>query len=92
MGLQMLLRHACKSLAAFGEGIKAGRVGLDPATEGADVAADPAGAFRERAGQLLAAGVFAAAAALEVAVHWWDISRAGSTSRSRAPWPPDCRP
>ena len=28
--LRMLLRHACESLAAFGEGIEAGRVGLDP--------------------------------------------------------------
>jgi uncharacterized protein (TIGR03086 family) len=94
--LRMLLRHACESLAAFGEGIEAGRVGLDPAAEDAVLAADPARAFRERAGQLLdawtgpghqsqvveiagcplAASVMAAAAALEVAVHGWDISRA----------------
>ena len=94
--LRMLLRHACESLAAFGEGIEAGRVGLDPAAEDGDLAADPARAFRERAGQLLdawtgpgrqrqvveiagcplAASVMAAAAALEVAVHGWDISRA----------------
>ncbi len=94
--LQMLLRHACESLAAFSEGTQAGRVGLDPAAEHADLAADPARAFRERAGQLLAAwtgpgrqrqvieiagcplpaSVMAAAAALEVAVHGWDISRA----------------
>ena len=60
------------------------------------LAADPAAAFRDRAGQLLdawtslghrrpaieiadcplAASVMAAAAALEVAVHGWDISRA----------------
>jgi uncharacterized protein (TIGR03086 family) len=94
--LQILLRHACESLAAFGEGIEAGRVGLDPAPEDGTVPADPARAFRDRAGQLLeawtspghqrrvvdiagcplAASVMAAAAALEVAVHGWDISRA----------------
>jgi uncharacterized protein (TIGR03086 family) len=96
--LRMLLRHACESLAAFGEGIEAGRVGLDPAAEDGVLAADPARAFRDRAGQLLDAGpgpgpghqrqvvdiagcplaasVMAATAALEVAVHGWDISRA----------------
>jgi len=94
--LRMLLRHACESLAAFGEGIDAGRVGLDPAAEDSALAADPARAFRDRAGHLLdawtgpghqrqvveiagcplAASVMAAAAALEVAVHGWDISRA----------------
>ena len=94
--LRMLLRHACESLAAFGEGIQAGRVGLGPAAEDGDLAADPARAFRDRAGQLLdawtspghqrqvveiagcplAASVIAAVAALEVAVHGWDISRA----------------
>jgi uncharacterized protein (TIGR03086 family) len=94
--LRMLLRHACESLAAFGEGIEIGRVGLDPAAQDADLTADPVGAFRERVGQLLAActgpgcrrqvveiagcplaaEVLAAAAALEVAVHGWDISRA----------------
>ena len=94
--LRMLLRHACESLAAFGEGIGAGRVDLDPPAEDGVLAADPARAFRDRAGQLLdtwtgpghqrqvveiagcplAASVMAAAAALEVAVHGWDISRA----------------
>jgi uncharacterized protein (TIGR03086 family) len=94
--LRMLLRHAYESLTAFGEGIEAGRVGLDPAAEDGDLAADPARAFRDRAGQLLdawtspghprqvieiagcplAASVMATAAALEVAVHGWDISRA----------------
>jgi len=104
--LRMLLRHACESLAAFGEGIEAGRVGLDPAAEDAVLAADPARAFRDRAGQLLdawtgpghqrrqvvgiagcplAASVMAAAAALEVAVHGWDISRACG---QRQPIPP----
>ena len=94
--LQMLLRHASESLAAIGEGIEAGRVGLDPAAEDGDLAADPARAFRDRGGQLLdawtspghqrhvieiagcplAASVMAGVAALEVAVHGWDISRA----------------
>ena len=94
--LRMLLRHACESLAAFGEGIKAGRVGLDPAAEDGALAANPARAFRDRARQLLdawtgpghqrqvievvgcplAASVMAAMAALEIAVHGWDISRA----------------
>jgi uncharacterized protein (TIGR03086 family) len=94
--LRMLLRHGCESLAAFGEGIEAGSVGLEPAAEDRDLAADPARAFRDRAGRLLdawtgpghqrrvidiagcplAASVMAATAALEVAVHGWDISRA----------------
>jgi uncharacterized protein (TIGR03086 family) len=94
--LRMLLRHASESLAAFGEGIETGRVGLHPAAEDGDLAVDPARAFRDRAGQLLdawtgpglqrqvidiagcplAASVMSAAAALEVAVHGWDISRA----------------
>ena len=103
--LRMLLRHACESLVAFGEGIQAGRVGLNPAAEDGVLAANPARAFRDRAGQLLdawtgpgyqrqvveiagcplAASVMAAAAALEVAVHGWDISRA---CRQRQPIPP----
>ena len=94
--LRMLLRHASESLAAIGEGIEAGHVGLDPAAEDGDLVDDPARAFCDRAGQLLdawtspgqqrqvieiadcplAAGVMAAAAALEVAVHGWDVSRA----------------
>jgi uncharacterized protein (TIGR03086 family) len=94
--LRMLLRHACGSLAASGEGIEAGRAALDPAAEDGILAADPVRAFRDRAGQLLdawtgpgqqrqvvqiagcplAASVMAAAAALEVTVHGWDISRA----------------
>ena len=93
--LRMLLRHASESLAALGEGIETGRVGPDPA-EDSDLVADPARAFRDRAGQLLdawtspghqrqiieiarcplAASVMAATAALEIAVHGWDISRA----------------
>ncbi len=94
--LRMLLRHTSESLAAIGEGIEAGHVGLDPAAEDDDLAADPARAFRDRACQLLeawtspghqrqvieiagcplAASIMAATAALEIAVHGWDISRA----------------
>ena len=94
--LRMLLRHASESLAAIAEGIETGRVGLDPAAEDGDLAADPARTFRDRAGRLLdawtspghqrqvieiagcplAASVMAATAALEIAVHGWDISRA----------------
>jgi uncharacterized protein (TIGR03086 family) len=93
--LRMLLRHASESLAALGEGIETGRVGLHPAAEDGDLAADPGRAFRDRACQLLdawtspghrqvieiagcplAASVMGAMAALEVAVHGWDISRA----------------
>jgi uncharacterized protein (TIGR03086 family) len=94
--LRMLLRHASESLVAIAEGMLTGRVGLDPAVEDGDLAADPARAFRDRAGRLLdawtgsahrdqvieiagcplAASVMAGAAALEVAVHGWDISQA----------------
>jgi len=91
--LRMLLRHACESLATIGAGIEAGCVGLNPAAEDDDVAADPARAFRARARELLdawahpcqvieivgcplAAGLMAATAALEIAVHGWDITRA----------------
>jgi uncharacterized protein (TIGR03086 family) len=103
--LRMLLRHASESLAAIAEGIETGRVDLDLAAEDGDLAADPARAFRDRAGQLLdawtspghqgqvieiagcplAASVMAGAAALEVAVHGWDISRACG---QRQPIPP----
>ncbi|HEX8006375.1 MAG TPA: TIGR03086 family metal-binding protein [Trebonia sp.] len=103
--LRMLLRHACESLAAIGEGIEAGRVDLDPGAEDGNLAADPVRAFRNRADRLLdawtsrghqrqviqiadcplAASVMAAAAALEVAVHGWDISRACG---QRQPIPP----
>jgi len=109
--LRTLLRHACESLAAFGEGIEAGRVGPDPAAEDGVLAADPARAFRDRAGQLLdawtgpgdqrqvieiagcplAAGVIATVAALEVAVHGWDISRAcGQCQPIPRAWPSTC--
>jgi uncharacterized protein (TIGR03086 family) len=51
--LRMLLRHASESLAALGEGVEAGCVGLDPAAEDGDLPADPARAFRDRACRLL---------------------------------------
>ncbi len=53
--LRMLLRHASESLAAICEGIDAGCIGLHPDAEDADVACDPARAFRDRAGRLLGA-------------------------------------
>jgi uncharacterized protein (TIGR03086 family) len=53
--LRMLLRHASESLAAICEGIDAGCIDLFPADEDADVASDPAQAFRDRAGRLLGA-------------------------------------
>jgi uncharacterized protein (TIGR03086 family) len=53
--LRTLLRHACESLAAICEGIDAGCIGLYPDAEGADVASDPARAFRDGAAQLLRA-------------------------------------
>jgi uncharacterized protein (TIGR03086 family) len=53
--LRMLLRHASESLAAICEGIDAGRIDLHPDVEDADVACDPARAFRDRAARLLRA-------------------------------------
>jgi len=53
--LEMLLRHACESLTALRSGIVTGCVGLIPASPDRDLAADPARAFRDRAGQFLAA-------------------------------------
>jgi uncharacterized protein (TIGR03086 family) len=51
--LRMLLRHACESLAALGEGARGGRVDLRPAAE--DATADLVRTFRDRAGLLLGA-------------------------------------
>jgi uncharacterized protein (TIGR03086 family) len=53
--LRMLLRHASESLAAFREGIDAGCVGLIPAADDVDPAADPVQVFAERASGLLSA-------------------------------------
>jgi uncharacterized protein (TIGR03086 family) len=94
--LRMLLRHASESLAALCEGVGGGRVGLRPAPEDEDAAADPVRTFRDRASLLLGAwtgatgppeviaiadrclppGILAAAGALEIAVHGWDMSQA----------------
>jgi uncharacterized protein (TIGR03086 family) len=51
----MLLRHVSASLAAIHEGIDADCIALFPSGEDADVASDPARAFRDRAGRLLGA-------------------------------------
>ena len=53
--LRMLLRHASESLAAICEGIDAGCIELFPSGEDADVASEPAEAFRDRADRLLGA-------------------------------------
>jgi uncharacterized protein (TIGR03086 family) len=53
--LDMLLRHSSESLAALHDATVTGHVALIPATPDRDPAADPARAFRDRAGRLLAA-------------------------------------
>jgi uncharacterized protein (TIGR03086 family) len=53
--LEMLLWHASESLAALHDGTVTGHVGLIPAPPDRDPLADPARAFRDRAGRLLAA-------------------------------------
>ena len=65
--LGMLLRHACESLTALRSGIVTGYVGLIPASPDRDLAADPARAFRDGAGQLLAARVSSRPRVIEVA-------------------------
>ena len=84
--LRMLLRHACESLTAFGEGIETGRVSLDPAAEDGDLAADPARAFRDRAGQLLDAWTSPGHQRQVIEIAGCPL--AASASRSPAPWPP----
>jgi uncharacterized protein (TIGR03086 family) len=53
--LDMLLRHACDSLAALHDAAVIGHVALISATLEGDPAADPARTFRERAARLLTA-------------------------------------
>jgi uncharacterized protein (TIGR03086 family) len=53
--LDMLLRHSSESLAALLDATVTGHVPLIPAMPDRDLAADPARAFRDRAGRLLAA-------------------------------------
>jgi uncharacterized protein (TIGR03086 family) len=53
--LEMLLWHASESLTAIRDGTVTGHVGLTPAAPDREPLADPARAFRDRAGRLLAA-------------------------------------
>lgn len=53
--LDMLLAHASESLAALHDGTVTGHVALIPAAPDRGPAADPARAFRDQAGRLLAA-------------------------------------
>ncbi len=94
--IDMLLQHACDSLAALAEGFASGRV-----RAGGDdcrvAATGPAALFADRAGSLLGdwaacrraavtvggwplpVDVVAAAGALEIAVHGWDVAQASGT-------------
>lgn len=98
--LERLLLHLRDSLAALYEGLSLGRVGTEPEPPGLE--GDPVSAVRVRAVRLLratgapgrvrvgdrdlAGGLVAAAGAVEVAVHGWDIAQA--TGR-RTGLPPD---
>jgi uncharacterized protein (TIGR03086 family) len=53
--LDMLLSHASESLAALHDGAVTGHLAVIPGAPDAAAAADPARAFRDRAGRLLAA-------------------------------------
>jgi uncharacterized protein (TIGR03086 family) len=53
--LDMLLRHVSESLAALHDATVTGHIALIPPLPDGNPAADPAQAFRDRAGQLLAA-------------------------------------
>ncbi|TDC57186.1 TIGR03086 family protein [Actinomadura sp. KC345] len=97
--LEELLLHLRDSLAALGEGARLGRVALEP--EPLVLADDPVSAVRVSAVRLLRAsgalgevsvgdrrlggGLMAAAGAVEVAVHGWDVAQA---SGERRPIPP----
>ncbi|WP_158581492.1 TIGR03086 family metal-binding protein [Actinomadura spongiicola] len=97
--LEMLLLHLRDSLAALYDGVCLGRVAMNP--EPLVPEEDPVSAVRVRAVRLLRKslspgrveigdrgmdrGVMAAAGAIEVAVHGWDIAQA---SGSRSPIPP----
>lgn len=98
--LEMLLLHLRDSLAALHDGIGHGRVGMAPEPPAPEE--DPVSAVRVRAVRLLRASVsparvdigdrllcgeqMAAAGAIEVAVHGWDIAQA---SGRRTPIPPE---
>ena len=97
--LEELLLHLRDSLAALGEGAHLGRVAMEPGPLVA--ADDPVSAVRVSAVRLLRAsgglgrvsvgdrrlggGLMAAAGAVEVAVHGWDVAQA---SGERRPIPP----
>ncbi|XRQ05282.1 maleylpyruvate isomerase family mycothiol-dependent enzyme [Actinomadura welshii] len=97
--LEMLLLHLRDSLAALYEGVSLGRIEMRPVSTDRDD--DPVSAVRVCAVRLLRAsgglgrveigdrslevGMMAAAGAVEVAVHGWDIAQA---SGERRPFPP----
>ncbi|MGP4021932.1 TIGR03086 family metal-binding protein [Actinomadura sp. 3N407] len=97
--LEMLLLHLRDSLTALGEGASLGRVGMEPASLVREE--DPVSAMRVSAVRLLRTSgalgrveigdrqligdLMAAAGAVEVAVHGWDIAQA---SGERRPVPP----
>lgn len=98
--LGMLLLHVRDSLTALHEGMRLGRVEMEP--EPHDPDEDPVSSVRVRAVRLLRAsgspepvevgdrhlggGLLAAAGAVEVAVHGWDIAQAAGR---RSPIPPE---
>jgi uncharacterized protein (TIGR03086 family) len=94
--LRMLLWHSCESLAALREGLTAGRVGPTPGGCGAgnpvanytvsalqllDCLGNPAPPDVCIGGLTLPRSTLAAAGALEVAVHGWDVAQACGTRR-----------
>ncbi|MFG2085174.1 TIGR03086 family metal-binding protein [Spirillospora sp. NPDC048824] len=97
--LEMLLLHLRDSLTALSEGASLGRVGIEPASLARED--DPVSAVRVSAVRLLRASgalgrveigdrslagdLMAAAGAIEVAVHGWDIAQ---VSGERRPVPP----
>ncbi|MGW8374613.1 TIGR03086 family metal-binding protein [Streptomyces sp. ODS28] len=66
--LDTLLRHACDGLGALREGIDAGYVGIPGPREEPAPGADPAAAFRLRAGRLLGAWAAVGSASRQVRV------------------------
>ena len=101
--LQMLLRHACESVAALHQGLLTGRVALFSAPDdhspldltelfGTRLAAlvdewpdTDASRVVDIADRGIAISAMAGAAALEIAVHGWDIAQASGHPRSIPP-------